>query len=68
MDGKKEGRIGNNVSAKGRRERAEEETQHLQGGGGGGSGESERCSGSLDEVYDTSEGVGALNSRGLQRK
>lgn len=68
MDGKKEGRIGNNVSAKGRRERAEEETQHLQGGGGGGSGASERCSGSLDEVYDTSEGVGALNSRGLQRK
>lgn len=67
MDGKKEGRIGNNVSAKGRRERAEEETQHLQGGGGG-SGASERCSGSLDEVYDTSEGVGALNSRGLQRK
>lgn len=39
MDGKKEGRIGNNVSAKGRRERAEEETQHLQGGGGGGAGQ-----------------------------
>lgn len=29
----KEGRIGNNVSVKGRRERVEEETQHLQGGG-----------------------------------
>ena len=34
VDGKKEGRIGNNVSVKGRRERAEDETQHLQGGGG----------------------------------